>query len=50
VIRDKVISEIKSMIEKNSGNKSVDESQSEEKKVVTPKKTTSRKKGTSEPQ
>ena len=50
VIRNKVISEIKSMIEKNSGNKSVDESQSEEKKVVTPKKTTSRKKGTSEPQ
>ena len=50
VIRNKVISEIKSMIEKNSGNKSVDESQSEEKKIVTPKKTTSRKKGTSEPQ
>jgi len=50
VIRNKVISEIKSMIEKNSDNKSVDESQSEEKKIVTPKKTTSRKKGTSEPQ
>jgi hypothetical protein len=50
VIRNKVITEIKSMIEKNSGNKSVDEPQSEENKIVTPKKTTSRKKRTSEPQ
>jgi hypothetical protein len=50
-IRDKVIAEIKSMIDKNSNDKdTVGETKIEEKKVVSARKSSTRKKGTSEPQ
>jgi len=50
-IRDKVIAEIKSMIDKNSTDKhTASESKTDEKKVVSARKSSTRKKGTSEPQ